>query len=92
MLSFMSIGTMVIGLREFNKKNKMGNFGQKCIYSVQFGIQLSCDMHCAVKMKLKVRTEFPNVWGEYKYHGNPCSTVPCDVEGTLDIKNAASVV
>ena len=22
-------------------------------------------------LKLKVRTEFPNVWGEYKYHSNP---------------------
>ena len=32
-------------------------------------------------MKLKVRTEFPNVWGEYRYHGNPYiqgTTVPCD--------------
>ena len=32
-------------------------------------------------LKLKVRTEFPNVWGEYKYHGNPYiqgTTVPCD--------------
>ena len=33
-------------------------------------------------LKLKVRTEFPNVWGEYKYHGNPYiqgTTVPCDI-------------
>ena len=32
-------------------------------------------------MKLKVRTEFPNVWGEYKYHSNPYiqgTTIPCD--------------
>ena len=32
-------------------------------------------------LKLKVRTEFPNVWGEYKYHTNPYiqgTTVPCD--------------
>ena len=32
-------------------------------------------------LKLKVRTEFPNVWGEYIYHGNPYipgTTVPCD--------------
>ena len=43
-------------------------------------------MCCALKslnrLKLKVRTEFPNVWGEYKYHGNPYiqgTTVPCDI-------------
>ena len=33
-------------------------------------------------LKLKVRTEFPNVWGEYKYHSNPYiqgTTVPCDI-------------
>ena len=42
-------------------------------------------MCCAVKslnnLKLKVRNEFPNVWGEYKYRGNPYiqgTTVPCD--------------
>ena len=32
-------------------------------------------------LKLKVRTEFPNVWGEYKYNSNPYiqgTTVPCD--------------
>ena len=32
-------------------------------------------------LKLKVRTVFQNVWGEYKYHGNPYiqgTTVPCD--------------
>ena len=32
-------------------------------------------------LKLKVRTEFPNVWREYKYHSNPyiqVTTVPCD--------------
>ena len=31
-------------------------------------------MYCAVnslKVKLKVRTVFQNVWGEYKDHGNP---------------------
>ena len=30
---------------------------------------LTCD--CKSDLKLKVRTEFSNVWGEYKYHGNP---------------------
>ena len=32
-------------------------------------------------LKLKVRTVFQNVWGEYKYHGNPYiqgTIVPCD--------------
>ena len=34
-------------------------------------------------MKLKVRTEFPNVWGEYKNHSNPyihSTTVLCDTQ------------
>jgi hypothetical protein len=33
-------------------------------------------------LKLKVRTVFQNVWGEYKYHSNPYihgTTVPCDL-------------
>ena len=32
-------------------------------------------------LKVKVRTEFSNVWGEYKNHSNPYiqgTTVPCD--------------
>ena len=31
-------------------------------------------------LKVKVRTEFSNVWGEYKNHSNPYiqGTVPCD--------------
>ena len=31
---------------------------------------------------MKVRTEFSNVWGEYKNHSNPYiqgTTVPCDM-------------
>ena len=44
-------------------------------------------MYCSVNslsqrnLKLKVRTVFQNVWGVYKYHGNPYiqgTTVPCD--------------
>ena len=45
-------------------------------------------MICAVKSlkakftcKLKARSEFSNVWGEYKNHSNPYiqgTTVPCD--------------
>ena len=34
-----------------------------------------------IDLQLKVRTPFSNVWGEYKYHGNPYiqgTTVPCD--------------
>ena len=33
-------------------------------------------------LKVKVRTEFSNVWGEYKNHCNPYiqgTTVPCDI-------------
>ena len=33
------------------------------------------DIFCApkweIELKLKARSEYPNVWGEYKYHGNP---------------------
>ena len=39
------------------------------------------DMFYAINLKLEVRTEFPNVWGEYKYHSNPyihSTTVLCD--------------
>ena len=39
-------------------------------------------MFCAVKsLNVKARSEFPNVWGEYKNHSNPYiqgTTVPCD--------------
>ena len=34
-----------------------------------------------IDLKLKARSEFPNVWGEYKNHSNPYiqgTTVPCD--------------
>ena len=44
-------------------------------------IQLRFYVCCAVKSKLKIRTEFSNVWGEYKNHSNPYiqgTTVPCD--------------
>ena len=33
-------------------------------------------------LKLKARSKFPNVWGEYKNHSNPYirgTTVPCDL-------------
>ena len=60
---------------EKEKHGQNGKFGQKEYYSAQFGIQLSFDMHCAVK-SFKVR--IPN---EYKYHGSPYiqGTVPCDM-------------
>ena len=35
----------------------------------------------ALKSEMKVRTEFSNVWEEYKNHSNPYiqgTTVPCD--------------
>ena len=42
-------------------------FGQKCEI---MGTQITFDMFCAVKalkdLKLKARSEFPNVWAEYK--------------------------
>ena len=63
--SLMSVGTMVIELREFNAKKKKKkrrwtkwhfsyNFGHKWYFSEIFGIQLSVDMCCALK-SLKVR-------------------------------------
>ena len=53
------------------------SFGQKWYFSAIFGIQLSnrhvlcCKIISQNNLKLKVRTQFPDVWGEYKYHGNP---------------------
>ena len=48
--------------------------------------KMCCTPLSAIKLlndlKVKVRTEFPNVWGEYKYHSNPYiqgTTVPCDI-------------
>ena len=48
--------------------------------------QLSFDMCCTVKALeveiLKVRSEFPNEWGEEQYHGNPYTqgtTLSCDI-------------
>ena len=36
-------------------------------------------MCCAVKVKPKVRTEFPNVWGEQK----PCMAIPTIHSATI---------
>ena len=51
-----------------------------------FLIQIFCMLFSfhtfsAIKFKVKVGTEFSNVWGEYKNHSNPYiqgTTVPCD--------------
>ena len=60
-----------------------------------------------IDLKLKARSEFPNVWGEYKNHTKSYiqgTTVPCDVlgkcyniivkiiKGTLPYKVEVSVV
>ena len=73
----MSIGTTVIELCEFNEKKKnvdkltkisCCNFGKRT-YSSE--CQLCFDMYCTVKslsqidLKLKARSQFSNVWGEY---------------------------
>ena len=53
------------------------NMKSKWYYSELFHTQFCFDMFYVVKSsevditKLKVRTEFPNVWLEYKYHSNP---------------------
>ena len=47
----------------------------------------------SLKVKVKVRTVFQNVWGEYKYHGNPYiqgTTVPCDIGGAKKILGCSS--
>ena len=39
-------------------------------------------MKSQINLKLKARSEFPNVCGEYKNHSNPYiqgTTVPCDI-------------
>ena len=94
--SFVYSGTMVIELREFNdkkkkkKKNTMDTMLKLNFVIIWprsgslmiFGTQITFDMFCAVKsLKVKARSEFPNVWGEYKNHSNPYiqgTTVPCD--------------
>ena len=55
--SFVCSGTMVIELHYKKKMDKMQ----------------VVNMFYAVKsdLKLKTRSEFPNVWGEYKNHSNP---------------------
>ena len=97
----MSIGTMVIELREFNdkkkkkkkKKNTMdkmqklnfviiwsksGNLMKYLVHRLLF--VLCCQIiKSQIDLKLKARSEFPNVWGE---HSNPYiqgTTVPCDI-------------
>ena len=76
----MSIGTMFIELREFNNKKKKKNMDKMgklflLITLTKSGIFVKYLAHSFVltcnNLKLKVKTEFPNVWGEYKYHGNP---------------------
>ena len=78
----MSIGTMVIELREFNdkkkkKKKKKKNTMDKIIWSKSGNLMkylvhtllLTCSvLSNQIDLKLKARSEFPNVWGEYKNH------------------------
>ena len=84
----MFIGTMVIELREFNdkKKKNMDKMGKLFLL-----ITLTKNGILVKYLKLKVRTEFPNVWGEYKYHSNPYiqgTTVPCDISVRIHIAHA----
>ena len=76
----MSIGTTAIELRVSKKKKKEEKDGKNifgynihiwCSFTEIFGILFS--FHILIKchkiinyLKVKVRTEFPNVWGEYK--------------------------
>ena len=75
--SFMFIGTTDIELREFEEKRKKNNnnmdkmlIGKGSGILVKYFIHsLTCSMlYSHQKSKLKIRTKFPNVWGEYKYH------------------------
>ena len=56
-------------------------------------IQITFDTFCAVKsqtdLKLKARSEYSNVWGEYKNHSNLCiqgTIVACDNTGCRTTK------
>ena len=59
--------------RRRNRRRKHGQNGKNifgynihiwCFFTEIFGIRFS--FHILSAIKLKVRTEFPNVWGEYK--------------------------
>ena len=76
---------MVIGLREFNDKKKNNNM-DKCFNLAK---KWKCNVLCCkviksqIDLKLKARSEFPNVWGEYKNLSNPFiqgTTLPYDRE------------
>ena len=68
----MSIGTTVVELCEFkeeknNNNNMDKNYFKKYCVKIR-AIQLSFKMCCTVKsLKVEIKTEFSNVWGEYKY-------------------------
>ena len=77
----MSSGTTAIELCVFKKKKKKkeekhGQNGKNifgynmhiwCSFTEIFGILFSFHILSAIKLlKMKVRSEFPNVWGEYK--------------------------
>ena len=90
--SFVCNGTMVIELRELKKKKnamdkmptsvitwpKRGNLMKYLVHR----LLLTYSVLSLIDLKLKARSEFPNVWGEYKNHSNPYiqgTTVPCDI-------------
>ena len=73
--SFMCSGTMVIELREFNnkkKKNKMKIIiWPDLVKYLVHRLLLTCSVLLhhhdgRIDLKLKARSECPNVWGEYK--------------------------
>ena len=50
-----------------------------CSFTEIFGILFSFHILSAIKdLKVKVRTEFPNVWGEHSNPYIPGTTVPCE--------------
>ena len=51
------------------------------------GLLLCKIVKSQIDLKLKARSEFPNVWGEYKNHSNPYihgTTLPCDGNTTYN--------
>ena len=64
---------MVIELHVFNKKKK------NVLWTNIIGAQITFDMFCDVKslnvLKLKARTQFPNIWGGYNNHSIPYNKV-----------------
>ena len=67
-------------LNIFIIKPKSGNLMKYLVH--RLFLTYSVLIKSQIDLKLKAKSEFPNVWGEYKNHSNPYiqgTTVPCDI-------------